>query len=105
MIESAAAGDYSDPLDVIFDDRDLHLYEEIGSQGSLSNILGSSQPPKAPTPVLRRRRPLAERSVNLPTPEPRKSDDGKKEELRSRKDRFLFWKKKGDDFNRKMSEK
>ena len=105
MIESAAAADYSDPLDVIFDDRDLHLYEEIGSQGSLSNILGSSKPPKAPTPVLRRRRPLAERSVNLPTPEPRKSDDGKKEELRSRKDRFLFWKKKGDDFNRKMSEK
>ena len=104
MIESGAA-DYSDPLDVIFDDRDLHLYEEIGSQGSLSNILGNSKPPKAPTPVLkRRRRPLAE-LVNLPTSsssstETRKSDDGKKEELRSRKDRFLFWKKKGDDLNR-----
>ena len=100
MIESAA--DYSDPLDVIFDDRDLHLYEEIGSQGSLSNILGNSKPPKAPTPVLkRRRRPLAE-LVNLPTSstETRKSDDGKKEELRSRKDRFLFWKKKGDDLNK-----
>ena len=104
MIESAAAADYSDPLDVIFDDRDLHLYEEIGSQGSLSNILGNSKPPKAPTPVLkRRRRPLAE-LVNLPTSssstEARKSDDGKKEELRSRKDRFLFWKKKGDDLNK-----
>ena len=109
MIESSSANaDYSDPLDVIFDDWD-HLYEEIGSQGSLSNILGSSKPPKAPTPVLKRRQhrqPLAERSVNLPTPKvpnnvaSQKSDEnaGKKEELRSRKDRFLFWKKKGDDF-------
>ena len=100
MIESAA--DYSDPLDVIFDDRDLHRYEEIGSQGSLSNILGNLEPPRAPSPVLkRRRRPLAE-LVNLPTSstEARKSDDGKKEELRSRKDRFLFWKKKGDDLNK-----
>ena len=109
MIESFSGADYSDPLDVIFDDdRDhIHLYEEIGSQGSLSNILGNSKPPKAPTPVLKRRsnrRPLAERSVNLPTPpsgssdSSKKSDDGKKMELRSRKDRFLFWKKKGDDF-------
>ena len=109
MIESSSANaDYSDPLDVIFDDWD-HLYEEIGSQGSLSNILGSSKPPKAPTPVLKRRaqrQPLAERSVNLPTPKvpnnpPTKisENSGKKEELRSRKDRFLFWKnvKKGDD--------
>ena len=108
MIESFSGADYSDPLDVIFDDdRDhIHLYEEIGSQGSLSNILGNSKPPKAPTPVLKRRsnrRPLAERSVNLPTPSSSDSskksdDDGKKMELRSRKDRFLFWKKKGDDF-------
>ena len=95
MIETSA--DYSDPLDVIFDDWD-HLYEEIGSRGSLSNILGSSLPPKAPTPVLKRR-PLAERSVNLPNPNPSKLPNEKKEDLRSRKDRFLFWKssKKGDE--------
>ena len=111
MIESS----YNDPLDHIrppspLEAEDDHVYQsldEIGSQGSISNILGrlGRPPPKAPTPVLKRRQPLAERS-NLPPNQPPppissskkiigdENPGKKKGQARSRKDLFLFWKQK-----------
>ena len=122
MIESC----YTVPLDQIPPDPlvdEDHVYEsldEIGSsQGTISNILGRAGklPPKAPTPLLKRR-PLSERS-NLPssallphaasvsasakpvTKCPSSSEkadepEGDKRKIanngRSRKDRFYFWK-------------
>ena len=56
---------YSDPMDSLRSPD--HLYESLEelqlSQGSLNNILGSAtqKPPLAPTPVLKRRKPLVER--------------------------------------------
>ena len=124
MIESC----YTVPLDQIPPDPlvdEDHVYEsldEIGSsQGSISNILGRAGklPPKAPTPLLKRR-PLSERS-NLPssallpqaatsvsastkpvtkstssseTGDEPEGDKNKiaKNDGRSRKERFYFWK-------------
>ena len=75
MIESS----YNEPLDhipsiYIEDEKnaDDHLYESLDeisgtSHGNISNILGQlgKLPPKAPTPLLKKRRPLSETS-NLP---------------------------------------
>lgn len=104
IIESS----YSSPLDQIcqhpsVDDEDYHVYQsldDVRSHGSVSNILGKlPNPPKAPTPVLKRR-PLSERS-NLPPLTPKSSKDEKIEvkqapAARSRRDRFLFWKHKSE---------
>ena len=107
MIENSSSSYYADPLDQIpsWDEEEYHVYQSLDevakSQGSISNILGKlPNPPKAPTPLLKRRprKPLAERS-NLPPVTPplssKKSDEKIGSDIcRSRKDRFLFWKNK-----------
>ena len=83
---------YSDPMDnVRFYVEDQPVYESLediqSSHGSLSNILGSGnqKPPLAPTPVLKRRQPLTERS-NLPPVNPaNRSSSSKHSGLKSEK--------------------
>lgn len=109
---------YADPLDFIAKDDTFHVYESLeDSLGSVANILGGPEkPPKAPTPLLKKRRmPLAERSSNLPPPptnfkqaEPKKCTTIEVEaakDCRSRKDRFLFWKSSSSSSSKKEAKK